>query len=47
LNKSCSEKREVLQINFIFLPSLSKSRDEISVKWGRIVTPKISYFGCA
>jgi hypothetical protein len=36
LDKSRLGKSDDLQINFIFLPSLSKSRDEIPVKWGRI-----------
>jgi hypothetical protein len=39
LDKSWWRKSEDLEINFIFLPSLSKSQDEILVKWGRIVTP--------
>jgi hypothetical protein len=29
-----------LLVYFIFLPSLFESRDEIPVKWGRIVTPQ-------
>ena len=29
---------------FIFLPSLSESRDEIPVKWGSLSHPKISDF---
>jgi hypothetical protein len=45
LDNSQSGKSEDLQINFILLPGLSESRDEIPVKWGRFVTPKIFYFG--
>jgi hypothetical protein len=41
-------KVKTCKINFIFLPSLSKSWDEIPVKWGRIVTPQnFLILGCA
>ena len=44
-HQSQLNKYEDLKINFIFLPSLSESRDEIPVKWGSLPHPKISDFG--
>jgi len=40
-----SKKHEDLKMSFIFLHSLSESRDEIPVKWGSLSYPKISNFG--
>ena len=34
-----------MKIFFIFLPSLSESRDEIPVKWGSLSDRKIFDFG--
>ena len=40
-----SKKHEDLKMSFLFLLSLSESRDEIPVKWGSLSYPKISDFG--
>ena len=40
-----SRKCGGVKIFFIFLSSLSESRDEIPVKWGSLSHPKISDFG--
>jgi hypothetical protein len=45
LNLSKKSLKIILLVCFIFLPSLFESRDEIPVKWGRIVTPQNFYFG--
>ena len=42
-----SKKHEDLKMSFLFLLSLSESRDEIPVKWGNLSHPKIFDFGCA